>query len=550
MDGITWEYTFDTVVVGSGAAGLMAALTAANNGDKVVVLEKHKKYGGTTSISGGQIWAPNNNKMKDFGLEDSYEEALTYLKSVVGDNTEHEVLESFLRAIPEAIEYIEAHTPLRFQCIPKLLDYRQELPGSSKGGRTLDIKPISAEILEEKIDEVYLSPSFVPITYSETEKWHSFAYPKYIDQELVNDRKKNNIRTIGNALIVGLFKGCLDAGVIFKKNVSVKELIKNERVEGVLADIEGEIVNIQARKNVILATGGFEWNEKYRRRFLRGPLTAPASLPLSTGDGLKMVMQVGADLANLNEAFWVPTVKIDGEEFEGKQLYRMTRGERSLPGSIMINRFGKRFVNEAANYNDTSKAFHYFDAVEYDYVNTPAWIILDSLFKSKYSVVTSLPGEEAPVWLTKAETLAELAEKIGVDTEILEKTVQEFNEHAKAGKDPEFHRGESQYNWYYGDPEHPINPSVGPLETGPYYALRVYPGAIGTKGGAVINKHGQVLDVNENPIDGLYAVGNVAASIMGPGYPGAGSTLGPAVAFGYLAGLHASKNLNAGNAVV
>ncbi|MTD30714.1 FAD-binding protein [Planomicrobium sp. YIM 101495] len=300
-------------------------------------------------------------------------------------------------------------------------------------------------------------------------------------------------------------------------------------------------MNIGAHQNVILATGGFEWNEKYRQRFLRGPLTAPASLPLSTGDGLKMVMKVGADLANLNEAFWVPTVKIEGEEFEGTQLYRMTRGERSLPGSIMVNKHGKRFVNEAANYNDTSKAFHYFDAVEYGYINLPAWIIIDDEFTSKYTVVTSLPGEENPDWLVKADTITELANKIEVNPENLKNTVESYNNHALNGKDPEFHRGESEYNWYYGDPEHPINPSVGPIGKGPYYALRVYPGAIGTKGDAVINEHGQVLDVNEEPIPSLYAVGNVAASIMGPGYPGAGSTLGPAVAFGYLAGNHAVK---------
>ncbi|WP_249869680.1 FAD-dependent oxidoreductase [Oceanobacillus saliphilus] len=543
MENLEWNQSFDTIVVGSGAAGLMSALVASLNGQKVAVLEKYNKFGGTTSISGGQIWAPNNSKMKDFGLSDSKEQALIYLKEVVGTGTREEVLKAFLDSIPEAIEYIETYTPLRFQCIPNLLDYRQELSGASKGGRTLDIKPISANVLEDMADDVYLASSFVPMTYSESENWNAFAYPKYIDQDLIKQRQKENIRTIGNALVVGLLKGCIDAGVVFIKNAEVKELIKNERVDGVKVKIDDKTLNYQVKNYVVLATGGFEWNKKYNLRFLRGPLTSPASLPLSTGDGLKMAIKVGADLSNLNEAFWVPTVKVEGEEFEGVQLYRMTRGERSLPGSIMVNSKGKRFVNEAANYNDTSKAFHYFDAGEYGYINLPAWIIFDSKFKSKYTVVTSLPGDEDPDWLFNGDSLIDLANKINVDPEALKETVRSFNQHAKDGKDPEFQRGESEYNWYYGDPEHPVNPSVGTIEKGPFYALPIYPGAIGTKGGAVINENGQILDVDEKPISGLYGAGNVVASIMGPGYPGAGSTLGPALAFAYLAGKHAAQNI-------
>lgn len=535
-----WNESVDIVVIGSGGAGLMAALSAAKAGAEVVVLEKSGKLGGNTSLSGGQIWAPNNPHMLAKGIADSEEAAKAYLEKGVNGATSKEVIDVFVKAIPEAIRYIEENSPLRFHTLDSLPDYRQEFPGASKGGRTLDPDPIAAEIVGEWAELIHEGPHFSPVTYEENKNWNAFAYPKNIDFDLIAERMVEDIRTLGSALIVGLVKGCLDAGVRFEVNTAAERLVKEtNQIKGVVIKREGEKSSIQARKGVILASGGFEFNDTLNKRFLRGPVNGPIGVPTNTGDGLRMAIDVGADLGNMNEAWWCPSIRIDDEEFEGTQVYRLSRGERSLPGSIMVNRSGRRFVNEAANYNDIAKAFHYFNPNEYAYANQPAWIILDGTFRSKYSVMTLMPGDPDPSWMTRAETLQELAEKVGIDAKQLEKTVERFNEFAKNGEDPDFHRGESKYDATYGDPENKPNPSLGAIKQGPFYALPVFAGVLGTKGGPLTDANAQVINAWGETIEGLYAVGNVAASMTGPGYPGAGGTLGPAIAFGYIAGRHA-----------
>jgi succinate dehydrogenase/fumarate reductase flavoprotein subunit len=540
-NAMNWNESVDIVVIGSGGAGLTAALAAAKNGAKVLVIEKSGKLGGNTSISGGQVWIPNNHHMLAAGLNDSVEAAHAYLEKVVDGAVSKEVIDIFVKAAPKVIEYIEENTPLRFHTMVKFPDYRQEFPGSVTGGRTLDPDPISAEIVGDWAELIHEGPHFSPVTYEENSKWGAFAYPKNIDWDLIAERLADDIRTLGAALVVGLVKGCLDAGVQFEVNTAADRLLRDgNKITGVEITKEGQKYVVQANNGVILASGGFEFNQDYVKRFLRGPINGPIGVPTNTGDGLRMAMEVGADLACLNEAWWCPTMKIDDEEFEDTQVFRLARGERSLPRSIVVNREGKRFVNEAANYNDMAKALHNFDPVAYDHANLPAWIIFDGVFRSKYSIMTLMPGDAEPDWLVRAETLQELAEKVGIHAEQLEKTVARFNQFAKDGKDPDFHRGESKYDSYYGDPENKPNAGLGPIEQGPFYALPIHSGTLGTKGGPVTDADGRVLSPSGEPIPGLYAAGNAAASIMGPGYPGAGGTLGPAITFGYIAGLHAA----------
>ncbi len=541
---INFNESVDVVVIGSGGAGLTAALSAANSGAKVLVLEKSSKLGGNTSISGGQVWVPNNHHMSAQGILDSEEAARAYLEKVIDGATSKDVIDVFIKTAPETIQYIEENTPLRFHSMTKFPDYRQEFPGSVQGGRTLDPDPIPAEIVGEWADLIHEGPHFSAVTYEENSKWNAFAYPENIDFDLIAERLANDIRTLGAAIIVGLVKGCLDAGVHFEVNATANRLLKDKnRITGVEVTINGQKQLIEARKGVVIASGGFEFNEELTNRFLRGPINGPIGVPTNTGDGLKMALDVGADVAHLNEAWWCPTMKIDDEEFEDTQVFRLSRGERSLPGSILVNRAGKRFVNEAANYNDMARVFHVFDPTKYEYSNMPSWIIFDGRFRSKYSVMTLMPGDPDPDWLFCANTLQELAEEVGIDADQLEKTVERFNQFAIEGKDPDFHRGESKYDSYYGDPRNKPNAGLGPIDQGPFYALPVYSGTLGTKGGAVTNASAQVLNVWGEPIQGLYAAGNAAASMMGPGYPGAGGTLGPALTFGYIAGLHASSTV-------
>ena len=319
-----------------------------------------------------------------------------------------------------------------------------------------------------------------------------------------------------------------------------KLVIENGCVVGVQTERDGKQFDIRCGKGVVLATGGFEWNEKLRVQFLPGPLTHPNSPPSNEGDGLLMAMQAGANLDNMSEAWWFPSLSIPGEKYEGRPLSRVGN-ERSLPHSIIVNRYGRRFVNEAHNYNDITKTFHTVDPVNYEHPNIPAWLIVDQNFMTKHALLTILPGEEVPAWLDRTDTLETLAQKVGIDPEGLQATVERFNEFAVEGVDHDFHRGRSAYDRYMVT--RITSPTLvwGSIEKPPFAAVPIYPGALGTKGGPKVNQHGQVISVYGKPIPGLYAAGNTMATFMGPGYDGGGGSLGPGLTSGYIAGKHASR---------
>ena len=532
-----WDHSVDVLVAGSGGAGLVAAIMARDLGGSVLLAERSSRFGGTTAYSGGKIWIPNNHHMHRLGIADSREEALTYLVRATG-GLYMEVLEAFVDTAPEMARYVEEHTPLKFYPCVNYPDYHPEWPGARAGGRALDAQPFDASCLGDYLPRIRRSPVFLPFTHEEWEKWRSV---RNFDWALIGERVRNNVFTTGAAIVAALVKGCLDRGVDLRENLRVVRLITGDgRVLGVEAeDGGGRRLRLQARKGVILATGGFEWNDDLNQRFLRGPVEGAASPPWNEGDGIVMGAEVGAQLANMSEGWWMPLLQMPGEEADGRPLYRALISERGLPGSIIVNRQGRRFVNEAHNYNDISKVFHHFDPVAFDWPNIPAFLIFDDAFRSRYSIATVMPGSPVPSWVVQAATLRELAERIGVDGEQLEATVQAFNEGARRGVDPEFHRGESAYDRYYGDPSVQPNPCLAPLDTPPFYAIRVYAGTIGTKGGLVTDAHARVLDVRGGVIEGLYAAGNVAAFWAGRGYPGPGASIGPAMTFAYIAARHA-----------
>jgi 3-oxosteroid 1-dehydrogenase len=537
-----WEIETDVVVVGTGGAGMTAALAAKSQGAEVALLEKSSKVGGTTAVSGGVVWVPNNHHMAEVGVTDSRQEALDYTLRLADGRSDPELVATYIDTAPSMVRFVEEQTPIRFQALGRYPDYHPEFQGGKSGGRSLDPGLFDTNLLGAHKAKLRRSPIFgmTAMSVAEATDWGVFHKPLALPFKLLGERYSKGLVCYGGALSGGLYKALLDRAIEPQLETAARELIVEEgRVIGLRVERGGQSLSIRARRGVVLASGGFEWNPALCARFLGGPLTHPNSPPGNEGDGLKMCMAAGADLGNMNEAWWCPSVVVPGEEYDNKQLNRGDFAIRSLPHSIIVNKRGERFVNEAHNYNDMMKAFFAFDPVSYQRGNLPAWLIIDHQFRERYALVTSMPGQQTPSWIESAPSLDELAKKIGVDPAGLAKTVERFNAFARAGSDADFRRGESVYDHFYGDPEHKPNPNLGTLEKSPFYALEVHPGAIGTKGGAKVNAHAQVLKVDGQPIAGLYAAGNVMAGVTGPGYPGAGATIGTAMTFGMIAGNHA-----------
>jgi succinate dehydrogenase/fumarate reductase flavoprotein subunit len=370
--------------------------------------------------------------------------------------------------------------------------------------------------------------------------------PNGLPPEELERRQIRDERGAGHALVGRLLRGCLDRAVVPQTGCrGIRLLTERGAVAGVLIDGPAGPFEAHARGGVVLATGGFEHDAKLVRAFLRGPLDRAVSVPTNTGDGLRMAMRIGADLVDMREAWWVATIDV---EVEGRGMVPwQVNSERTRPHSIMVNDDGVRFTNEAANYNALGNAFHVVDVARFAYVNHPAWLLLDHHFLTSYGLARHRPPAPTPAWLLEAASIPELAERIGVPAEALSDTVARWNEHAAAGADPDFHRGESHHDRAWGDPAFGLTPrsTIGPLDRAPYYATRVHCRTLGTKGGPRTDENGQVLDVDGSVIGGLYAAGNAMGSVMGMTYGGHGGTLGPALVFGYLAGRHAAARAGA-----
>ncbi len=539
---------YDVVVLGTGAAGFTAAIAAHEQGARVAIFEKWDKVGGTSAWSGGQVWVPNNRQMAELGKADSFDDAVTYLMSMSNGLIEREMAEAFVAAGPKMVEFIEGVSPVKFQCVPDFPDYHPEQPGGKPGGgRTLECPPFSFYKLGEWRDKVTISPYWPNMHVTVGETTLCQAIPQDLPEEVKESRKENDERGLGQALIARLLRGCLDRGIEPQVNCRAVELVmKDGGVAGLILEGPDGRFEVSTR-NVVLATGGFDWNEDFKTAFLRGPLDTSVAVPTNTGDGLKMAMKVGASLGNMREAWWMPVVE-GPVNSAGKALFT---SERTLPGSIMVNRQGKRFTNEAANYNAFGAAFHEQDSTSCSYVNRPAWVLFNQNFYDKWGFAQgrgSTPvGGRAPDWITSGETLDELAGKLGIPEGALGATVERWNANVAGGSDPDFDRGESWYDRWWGDPWNKGKPeaTLGPIEGGPYYAVEVKSGAIGTKGGPKTDTVARVLDLDKKPIPGLYAAGNVMASPMGMTYGGGGGTLGPGMVFGWLAGMDAGMRKNA-----
>lgn len=532
--------TVDVIVVGSGATGLIAALSAAVYGADVLLLESEEGIGGTTLFSGGQIWVPNNHYMTEAGVDDSREEVLTYMRETMPDRNDTERWEAFVEHAPGILCFMEKNTPLKF-AISECPDSFSEKRGGKVFGRTVEVFPVSSWFLSKgeisilKIPAEYKVP--VPIMFSEVIKFIQKGRMALISViPSIICRFLTSKATMSKGLIVGLLKGCLSNGIEVMLNTRVRELLqKDGEVLGVKAKNDEEII-FMARKGVILATGSFDWNEALRDEFLPGPLEHSITPPSNRGDSVVMAKQVGAKLFRMDEAWYWPALYTGGF-YKGAPLGKLLRS-RSCPHTIIVNRMGRRFVNEA-EHNMGNALMYARDAATGALVNQPAWLISDTQFRRKYeefSVKLSSPD-----WLIKDETLNGLADRIGVDAEGLQETVSRFNKYAKIGKDPDFCRNEFLYDRLHGD-QRAQYPCLGTIEKPPYYALQVFGSSVGTKGGLMTNANWQVIREDESVIEGLYAVGNCSAAIIGPITIAPSATLGSGMTAGYIAGKHAAES--------
>lgn len=536
-----WDLEVDVAVLGSGASATTAAILAADNGAEVALLERAEAVGGTTALSGGVLWVPNNPHMAEAGIEDSREDALAYLNSLSLGMMDDELVETLIDTGPEMLRYMEENTPVSLHVFEGYPDYHPENPGGKpEGGRSLDNDLFPFEELGPWAERINHQPDavFFPATMLEIDSRQVEGIP----EEVMEERRARDMRSTGQALAGSLIKGCLDREIPVHTATRARELVLDEgdAVVGVRAERDGADYFVKARKAVVIASGGFEWNKDLVKAFLRGPMTAPTSTPENEGDGLLMAMGAGAALGNMSEAWWIPGIHVPGDEMRGRTFARLILAERTWPRSIIVNRKGKRFMNEAANYNAVGHAFHTFDPNTFEFINLPAWLIVDSQYQPP--IARHRVGPDAPDWIRRADTLAELAAQIEVDAAGLEETVARFNEGVARGEDPEFDRGVSAYDSYNGDrwQEAPFT-TLGPIDTPPYYAAQIESGALGTKGGPKTNAKAQVLRATGGVIPGLYAVGNAMAGVTAMVYGGAGGTLGPGMTFGYIAGMNAAR---------
>jgi succinate dehydrogenase/fumarate reductase flavoprotein subunit len=557
---------FDVVVVGTGASGMSAAITAAAQGLKVLVVEKEPRFGGTTARSGGWLWIPGTRLATEQGIREPDGAARTYLQHEATTHFDAQRVDAFLANGPKAIDFFTEKTCVQFDMPPVFPDYHAEAPGGQQGGRSMVTRPFDGRELGERIRD--LAPPLPELTVfgmmlgSGKEIWHFMRAFRSLESFLFVMRRlgrhffdvmrhgRGLTLTNGNALAGRLARAAMDLGIPVWLSSPVRELVREEgRVVGVIVERAGERLRVEASRGVVLACGGFPHDvERRKALFPHAPTGREHYTPspeANTGDGLRLAEAVGGwvDPTIPNAAAWVPTsVTVRKDGGAGVMPHFI---DRAKPGVIAVTRRGVRFTNEANSYHDFVQDLVRACRGEPE---VSAWLLCDHRTLRTYGLgcVASFP---MPIrrhlrtgYLKRGATLRDLATEIAVDANTLRETLETFNRGARSGEDPAFGRGSKAYNRYQGDALNTPNPCVAPIERGPFYAIRLVVGEIGTFAGLATDRHTRVLDRAGNPVPGLYAVGNDAASVMGGNYPGAGITLGPALTFGYVAGMYLAQS--------
>ena len=549
---MSWDQEVDMIVVGAGGSGLMSAIRAADAGANVLVLEKSESFGGTTALSGGCMWIPANH-LQDENLGDSPDLALKYLRHLSAGTVTDTMLETYIRESRKMLRYLDRQSDMNLVACTRYCDYYPEVEGGLRGSRTVEPDPYDGQSLGKDRhrlrDPQKLTLMFGQISLTAREahtmvtggkQGSKLAIRKILEYILLfflrRRRGRDRRLTLGQGLVAGLWNLARRKGVKTRFGITVGDLItENDRVAGVaITTAQGSRERIRVRRGIVLACGGFSRNQKMKEEYQQSRAEWGATVDGDTGDAYGFCRELKPATAMMNEAWWMPVMKVPGEDFA-----RSIVVDRSLPGCIVVDQDGQRFVNESAPYEDFVRSMRGHDKA------TPAWLIADHFHRRNYTLGPLLPGAYYPRsfwpkglagnWIKVADTLEELEQLTGIPAGQLQQTVAAFNKDAGRGEDPAFGRGASAYDRYYADPSVGDNPCLRPLEAGPFYAVQLFPGDLGTKGGFVVDEKARVVSTSGEAIPGLYAAGNATANPIGNIYPGAGGTLGPGLTFGYIA---------------
>ncbi|MCZ2816317.1 FAD-binding protein [Modestobacter sp. VKM Ac-2984] len=543
-DGATQDETFDVVVVGSGAAAFATALGAVDEGLSVVLLESTDKWGGSTAMSGGGMWLPDNPLMARDGVGDSREEALTYLAATVGEEgaaASWARQEAFVDGVADFVTTAERHG-MRFARATDYPDYYPERPGG-KVGRSMEVEPLDSKVIGEWWRTLR---NAVPLPAKTDDVWllgRAWSTPggfvrgaQFVFRALGGVLRGQRLAGIGVGLATSFCKAVVvDQGVPLRLNSPLEDLVvEDDRVVGVRVRRDGRQVTVRARRGVMLAGGGFEHNVDWRQKH-HGIDGAPSGNPGNVGGPIAVAQRAGAAVELMDEAWWGGSIA----PLPGAAPAFIV-GERSMPYSVLLDANGDRFTNESESYVDLG---HHMLAHDKD---GPYWLVAETRHARRYLRTYALDPRANKAMrkagiMVKADSVDELASGLGVQPARLRATLERFNGYARAGKDGDFGRGDSAYDRYYGDPTVRPNPCLGPLEKPPFTAFRVVIGDLGTKGGVVTDGDGRALREDGSVIEGLYSAGNNSASVMGRTYPGPGSTIGPAAVFGVRAARHMAR---------
>jgi 3-oxosteroid 1-dehydrogenase len=563
----TWDASYDLVVVGSGGGSMCAALMSKTLGKKALIIEKQAKVGGSTGYSGGVWWVPNNPVMKRSGVDDSYERARQYLDAACdyqGPGSSPARRESFLRTGPKMVEFLEQQG-MKFVYADGWSDYYDTLPGGEPRGRSLvaelfNIKELgdwAPRLSRYKGISMPVTSHEYPTLFLMKRNWAGKKKAMAVGMRLLYQKLSGKELVANGAAIQGrMLQMALREQLPLWTDTPVKEfVVENGRVTGVVVMREGRECRIQAKDGVLINAGGFSHNGAMRKTYHPQP-SLPSwtnANPGDTGEIMQAAMGLGAAVDCMDEAWWVVTslgpdlaLPEGAVAPDGTALPFMHHLDLSLPYSMMVDQDGNRFCDEAGAYMEIGQRMYQRHAETGKAV--PAWVVMDSRQREFYPWGTALAGQVPQQWLDsgymiKADSLAELAEKTGITAAGLQQTVTRFNGFCSSGFDSDYGRGSRQFDRCHGDPTIKPNPNLGPIEKAPFYAVRIYPGDVGTAGGLVTDEFARVLKEDGTCIDGLYATGNSTAGVTGRCYPGAGTSIAASFVFAYIAARHSAGSV-------